>query len=164
MEWIFVFPITYLRSFYMITEQGIVQEVAATKAFIVINRTSACAGCHGQSGCRPSESKDMIIEAINELNAKVGDRVQISLPTGSLLKATFLVYFLPVVALVIGAIAGGKLGPFLLGFNSTLGSILCGFGAMAAVLLAVKWFDRSIDAKPNYWPRITRILPPLQCQ
>jgi sigma-E factor negative regulatory protein RseC len=152
-----------LAEFSMITEQGIVQEVAATKAFIVVNRTSACAGCHGQSACRPSESKDMIIEAINEMNAKVGDRVQISVPTGSLLKATFLVYFLPVVALVLGAVAGSNLGPSV-GLDTTLASVLCGFGAMAAVFLAVKWFDRSVDSKAQYWPRITRILPPLECQ
>ena len=145
----------------MISEQGIVLELAASKAVIVINRTSACAGCHGHVGCRPSESKEMTIEAINELNAKVGDRVQISVPTGSLLKAAFLVYFLPVVALVMGTIAGTKLGPSL-GFNTTLGSLLFGVGGMAAVFFAVKCFDRCVDAKPHYWPRVTRILPPLE--
>lgn len=147
----------------MITEEGVVQQLAATKAFILINRSSACAGCHSKSACQPSENKEMIVEAINDVNAQVGDRVQVSVPTSSLLKATFLVYFVPVVALIGGAIAGGSLAPALR-MDSTLASIVCGFVAMAGVFVAVRWFDRGANSKANYWPRVTRILPPLEFQ
>jgi len=147
----------------MITEEGIVQQVQTTKAFILINRSSACAGCHAQSACNPSEHKEMIVEAINDLHARVGDRVQISVPSGSLLKATFIVYFVPVLALVLGAIAGSKLAPSMQ-MDATLTSILCGVLSMATVFGMVKIFDKSANSKSQYWPRITRILPPLEPQ
>lgn len=147
----------------MITEEGVVQQVAATKAFILINRSSACAGCHSKSACRPSETKEMIVEAINDINARVGDRVQVSVPTSSLLKATFLVYFVPVLALIAGAITGSNVAPSLQ-VDSTLASIVCGFLAMAVVFSAVKWFDRGANSKAQYWPKVTRILPPLEFQ
>lgn len=142
----------------MITEEGIVQQLAATRAFILINRTSACAGCHSKSACLPSENKEMIVEAINDINAQVGDRVQVSVPTTSLLKATFLVYFVPVLALIAGAITGSNVAPAMQ-LDSTLASVACGFLAMAIVFGAVKWFDRGANAKAQYWPRVTRILP-----
>jgi len=145
----------------MITEEGVVQQIAATRAFIIINRSSACAGCHSKSACLPSDTKEMIVEAINDINAQVGDRVQVSVPTSSLLKATFLVYFVPVLALVAGAITGSNVAPSLQ-IDPTLASIVCGFLAMAAVFGAVKWFDRGANSNVKYWPRVTRILPPLE--
>ncbi len=147
----------------MITEEGIVQEVGPSKAFILINRSSACAGCHSQSACHPSEHKEMIVEAINDLHARIGDRVQISVPAGSLLKATFIVYFVPVLALVLGAITGSKLAPSL-GMDATLTSILCGVLSMVTVFGIVKRYDKIANSKSQYWPRITRILPPLELQ
>jgi sigma-E factor negative regulatory protein RseC len=145
----------------MVTEEGIVQQISATKALILINRSSACAGCHSRSACMPSENKEMTVEAINDINAQVGDRVQVSVPTSSLLKATFLVYFVPVLALITGAITGNNIAPSLQ-IDPTLASMLCGFFAMGAVFGAVKWFDRGANSKTKYWPRVTRILPPLE--
>lgn len=150
-------------AFSMITEEGIVQQVEPAKAFILINRSSACAGCHSQSVCQPPEQKEMIVEAINDVNARVGDRVQISVPAVSLLKATFIVYFVPVLALILGAIAGSRFAP-LMHMDATLASIVCGVSSMIAVFAVVKWFDRSATSKSQYWPRVTRVLPPLQAQ
>lgn len=142
----------------MVSEQGIVEKVSKTKAVVRVTRHSACAGCHSKGACMPSESKDVVMEALNELHAQVGDYVQVSVPAGSLLKVSFLVYFVPVVALVCGAIVG-NVWAAAWHMDPTLAAILCGGLAMGVTFCAVKWFDRAADLKAQYWPRITRILP-----
>ena len=142
----------------MVSEQGIVEEVSKTKAVVRVTRYSACAGCHSKGACLPSDSKDVVMEALNELHAKVGDYVQVSVPAGSLLKVSFLVYFVPIVALIGGAIVG-NVGAAAWHMDSTLAAILCGGAAMGLTFCAVKWFDRTANLKAQYWPRITRILP-----
>lgn len=147
----------------MITEEGIVQQVEPAKALILIMRSSACAGCHSQSACQPSEHKEAIVEAINDVNAQVGDRVQVSVPAVSLLKATFIVYLVPVLALILGAIAGSSFAP-LMHMDASLASIICGVSSMFAIFVVVKWLDKSTSSKSEYWPKITRILPPLEAR
>jgi len=141
----------------MATEEGIVQRVANTTAFVQIQRYSACAGCHSESQCRPSEKKEMVVEALNDVQAREGDRVRISLATESLMKVTFLVYFVPLLALIFGAALGGHLAPTL-GVDSTLASIGFGALAMGAIFLIIRRFDRGAQKKAQYWPRITQIL------
>ena len=99
----------------------------------------------------------MVIEVANDLQAKIGDRVQISMPEGSLLKLSFLVYFLPVVALIAGAILGDRVAPFL-NMEPTPASVIGGVSAMAIVFCALKWLDRGSNTREKYYPRMTRIL------
>ena len=142
----------------MVSEQGIVEQVSKTKAVVRVTRYSACAGCHSKGACMPSDSKEVVMEALNELHAEVGDYVQVSVPAGSLLKVSFLVYFVPVVALIGGAIAG-NVWAVARHMDPTLTAIACGGAAMGLTFGIVKWFDRTADLKTQYWPRITRILP-----
>lgn len=99
----------------------------------------------------------MLIEVTNDLQARVHDHVEISVPGGSLLKLSLLVYFLPVLALIAGAGAGAA---WAQSFNAqpTLASIVCGGLAMGIAFCVLKWVDRHTQAKRNYQPRITRIL------
>jgi sigma-E factor negative regulatory protein RseC len=103
----------------------------------------------------------MLVDVSNELDAKDGDRVEISIPTHSLLKLSLFVYFLPVVALVIGAAVGGGIaGSFQL--SQTAASILGGAAFMALTYLLLRRLNRGAEKKIDYQPRITRILD--QCE
>jgi hypothetical protein len=48
----------------------------------------------------------MEVEAINTARARVGDRIVLNIQTGSLLKATFLLYVFPILAMIAGAVLG----------------------------------------------------------
>jgi sigma-E factor negative regulatory protein RseC len=139
-------------------EEGVIEKASKRKALVRIQPSSACASCESRGTCDiTSDKKRMMIEVANDLQAKIGDRVQISMPEGSLLKLSFLVYFLPIVALIFGAVLGARVGP-VFNLESTSTSIIGGGLAVGLVLFALKWFDRRSDAKDRYYPRMTRII------
>lgn len=145
----------------MMTEKGIIKEIKRDgKAVVQVQRGSCCAHCSAANTCHSLEGKDkeMLVEAINNLShIRVGDEVEISLPTRSFLSISFFVYFVPIVALVSGALFGEKLASFLL-WDSTLTSLLVGSSAMAVTFLILKWFDRGLGSTTKYQPSITRLL------
>ncbi len=140
----------------MITEQGTVQEIKKKYAVIRVQKSSACDQCSSRGSCDIS-GKEMIMEVINELNAKAGDIVEISMPEGTLMKASFLVYFLPVIALLIGAFSGNALSGAL-NVGPAPASILGGFLLMGIVFYFLMRRSRSSEYRARYLPRMTRIL------
>ena len=103
--------------------------------------------------------KTMHVEVVNDLGAKEGDRVEISVPTGSFLKLSVLVYLLPVVALLGGAYAG-SLWAEARGNDGTICSVLFGGIAMGIAFFALRRIERSAASpSSDYQPRMTRILP-----
>ena len=141
----------------MITEQGIIERLSGPMAMVRIERTSACATCQARESCREVSGRDMIVEVANELGAGEGDRIEISIPSGSFLMLSFIVYLLPVAALIAGAIAGGTVARAL-DINLTLASIAGGCLAMGVTFYALKRLDRSTRARKEFRPRMTRVL------
>jgi sigma-E factor negative regulatory protein RseC len=97
------------------------------------------------------------VEVKNDLKASVGDCVQLSVPVGSLMKLSLLVYFFPVVALIAGAITAGAWAESF-HMEASLASILGGGIAMAVTFCVLKWLDKRSSAKDVYQPRMVRIL------
>ena len=141
----------------MITEKGIIQKIVHDKALVRIQKSSACASCESRDACRSLSDKEMLIEVSNDLQANVGDQVEVSVPEGSLLKLSVLVYLLPVGALVLGAYAGGIWAQSFRA-EPTAASIFCGFLAMGVCFYILKRLDRAAQAKCEYQPRMRRIL------
>ncbi len=143
----------------MVVEQGIVKEIEHNMAIVKVERSSACEHCsaRGTCGIDLGANKDILIEVENRLNAKVGDKVELSMPSGSLVKIALMVYMLPIFSLIFGAYEGGDIASKI-GISSSVGSII---GAL--VLLIISFFvlrrvDRSIKQKGSYKIRMTRIL------
>jgi len=141
----------------MRTEQGIIESTDNQRATVRIERTSACAHCDSRDACRVMGGKAEVIEVPNPFNAKVGDRVEIGVPTGTYLKFTLMVYFLPVVALIIGAFLGKAWGPSL-GLASPLADVFGGGLFMVLTFLVLKRFDQAVKKNKDYQPYMTRIL------
>jgi len=141
----------------MISEQGIIERVSGRNAMVRIERTSACATCRSRQSCREVSGRDMIIEVANELGAGKGDRIEISIPSGSFLMLSLLVYLLPVAALIAGAIAGGAIAGAL-NIDLTPAAIAGGCLAMGSTFYALKRLDRSTRAQKDFRPRMTRVL------
>lgn len=145
------------RGTSMLTEEGVIEKIVRQKAVIRIQKSSACAHCDSRGACQVISDKEMLIEIANDLQAKVGDHVEFSLKESSLVKLSLLVFFLPIVALVVGAYAGGLLADFF-NIESTLPSILGGALAMGITFLALRRLERTAKDKAEYHPRMTRIL------
>jgi len=141
----------------MIREEGIVQRVFSGKAIVKVHRHAACEHCDSRGACDIFEGKEMEVEVINELGAEEGDRVEVSVPGGSLLKLSLLVYFIPIVALIVGASIGNFLGP-IIGVAPALGAIAVGGASMAVTYWTLKRMDKLVLSTEAYSPRITKVL------
>ena len=141
----------------MITEQGVVEEVVQQKAVVRIQKGSSCASCESRGSCMVMADKTVMIEVDNELQADVGDRVELGMPSGSLMKLSLLVYFFPVIGFVAGAFIAAAWAESL-HMDSTTASLLGGFIAMAITFFVLKWLSRGAQDRGEYRPRMTRIL------
>lgn len=150
----------------MLRERGVVEKSSPKKATVRIEQSSACATCESRGACQVQNDKTFFVEVVNDLGAKVGDVVEISMPSGSVIKASLAVYALPVLGLILGAVSGGALaGP--LHAQPTPASLIGGGAGLTFSIVVLKWFDRSVRSRPDYSPRMTKVFmttgSPLSC-
>lgn len=141
----------------MMRERGVVEESSPQTAVVRIEQSSACATCESRGSCHVQNDKKFTVEVVNELGAKVGDVVEISMPSGSVIKASLAVYALPVLGLILGAVAGGGLSEAL-NLAPTPASLIGGGAGLAIAVAILRWLDRSVRSWPDYSPRMTKIL------
>ncbi len=141
----------------MINERGVIEKILQNKAVIKIQRSPDCQTCEAKGSCHAEGDRNMLVEVENELHAKEGDTVEVSMPTRSVAKMALVVYLGPVAALIAGAFAGDALGRSLQ-LDSPLAPVIGGLVLLAASLLALKGFDRFARSRPEYHPHMTRIL------
>ncbi len=149
---------TLVETASFVTEEGIVGSVSQGKAVVRIQKGGRCKSCGSREACGVSGGGDMQIDLENELGAKVGDCVEISLPTRSLMKLSLLVYLLPILALILGAYLGRLAGTEVFHSDSAVISVVFGAVAMATAFFGLRWFDRRAQVSSGLRPRMTRIL------
>lgn len=144
----------------MMEEYGTVVELkAAGVATVLCCRNSMCEHCASAEACHPGNDKHvMLVEAINPLGATVGQRVRLAVDTGSFLRSSFILYIVPLIALVIGAASGEMLGRLLhLNADPNLLAALFGTVFLVGSLLLIKFAGR-ILSNERYMPRIIAII------
>jgi sigma-E factor negative regulatory protein RseC len=99
----------------------------------------------------------MLVEVSNDLQAKEGDYVEISVPEGTVLKLSFLVYIIPVIALLIGAFAGAAVAQPL-HIDSALASVLGSGLFMGVSFIVLKRLNTNAESSGKYYPRMIRIV------
>jgi sigma-E factor negative regulatory protein RseC len=140
-----------------LSEHGIIEKTDGRSAWVRVERSSACASCPSRSECKVELGKGVLVEVENSAGCRPGDRVRLSMGSGSFLKSTLVAYIFPVVALVAGALAGSQLVPGA-GLSGDAASVFTGFGAMALYFVVLKLSDRSGSRTPWSPPRITAII------
>ena len=141
----------------MATEKGVVVRTDAAAAWVKTSKTAACEGCSARGACHSHGSSDEVeVKVINDVGAKVGDRIVLSMEAGPLLKASFLLYVFPVLLLIIGAFIGQETASYL-NFDPSGSAAVAGFSFFAASLLIVKIKANQLAKKNEYRPRIVRI-------
>ena len=130
-------------------ETGIVVAIDEAAGTITVNmkRTSACNGCRV---CKIDPDKEMVMVARNLCGALVGDKVEVELQGGSLMRAAAVMYGLPLAGLVLGVYAGGRL------FAEELLAFGFGIGVMGLAFLVIRFAEKKRD-KSRYVPMAVRI-------
>lgn len=141
----------------MPTERGIIEKTESEKAFVKVQRSSACSHCESRGICQVENEKEMVVEVENVLGGKPGDQVEIMIPTGSFMKISLMVYMLPVLAFIFGAFIGDSLATRL-SLNPSLSAIIVGIGLMAIFFYLLKRLDKVLSGKKGYTPHMTRLL------
>jgi len=151
------FEMSKIPKSYMNEERGIVKEVRGEKALVVTDRQSMCGQCVARGYCHMlGGGKEMMAEALNPIGAKPGDTVKIGIPSGTVAKASFVVYMIPAMGLVGGAITGYFLGNSSgMDYNfTTLVGCVAGLGISLTV---VRFLSNLLGGRPPYRPEIIAI-------
>ena len=139
-------------------QQGYIVEIVDNiTAKLKLKRYSACASC-GKCATT-SEEKDIIVEVDKSIGAKVGDRVEVNMETINVLKAAFIVYTIPLIALLIG-IVGTFYALNTINFNGNIETIsgVVGLVLTFIVFLILKKNDKKFRDSKEYIPIVTRII------
>lgn len=135
---------------------GLVKKVSKGRAEVEVRRMSGCGeNCKGcSSGCN---TPNHIVVLPNNIDAKVGDLVEIKGETKSILKYTMVVYMIPFTMLILGIVIGMNIFKGLNMSNYEPLSFLTGLVAMALGYFIVKIIDKRIS-KTEDIIRMTRII------
>lgn len=141
-------------------ETGVVKELRGDHALVVVTKKeTGCEGCPGNTLCKSTTDNEALIEAINEVGAKEGDRVRIAFRSMSYLKGILLVYALPAFMLVVGAIIGKEfVAPIMPNKNPEAVSAFMGLGFFVLSFLVVKLLSVMIKKKRSYTPAIVEVI------
>jgi sigma-E factor negative regulatory protein RseC len=153
-------PFTRETGVHGMREQGMVTRVTPPDGVEVsLQASEACGRC---GACHPGTEGRVCIEAVAVPGVKTGDMVEIEISTGGVVTASFVVYLLPVVFLMVGYISGSMLtGFFSIGISGETGGIggaiflfVFGFGV-------IRWYDRDVRRRGTLRARVTRIITDL---
>lgn len=123
-------------------ETGQVVSAENGQVQVHFKRTSACERC-GACGML-ANGQDMIVTLENTIEARPGDQVVVQMPTQGMLQASAIVYVIPLLLLVAGAVVGKlALAPLFAGAESDVvaaisGIALCALGFLGIHLLEPK--------------------------
>jgi sigma-E factor negative regulatory protein RseC len=97
----------------MLEMRAIVIQVQGEDASVQPIGTGGCGHCDSEGGCGSStltkmfcSNKPRSFKVRNEVRAKAGDEIQVSIPDGVLLLGAMKMYVLPLILLLVGGIAG----------------------------------------------------------
>ncbi|NLB61546.1 MAG: SoxR reducing system RseC family protein [Clostridiales bacterium] len=116
-------------------------------ATVKFKRAAMCKNCKACVSFSPNE---LVVELENSLDAKVGDRVAIVLHTRSIVKASLIMYGIPLIALLLG-----------MGFGSLLGDLFAAIIGISAALisyLALHFLEPVFASKQEFNPKMLAII------
>jgi sigma-E factor negative regulatory protein RseC len=140
-------------------EIGIVKEINGIKAVISVQKQGSCGSCPGGALCQTLGAGEALMEAYNHIDARAGDTVKVVFKSSNYLKGTMLVYGLPSLMLIIGAVLGKEcLSRFFPTADSEVLSACSGFGFLVITFLVIKLWSNMFERKKEYMPIIEEII------
>ena len=143
----------------MATEKGVVIKLGIGTVWVKTMKSSACASCASRDSCTEGgKGKDMEVEAVNSIDAQVGDEVLIQVNTASFMKATFLLYVFPILCMIIGAVIGQNYGPSILDMKGADASLVLGIAFFIVSVGVVKIYGNKLGNRSAYRPYVAKII------
>ena len=133
-------------------EYGTAIKVQGRKVTVSVKRTAACDRCGRCShpDIAFGDNGTLIVEAISEGEIRPGDVVELEMDTGEFLKASFLVWMLP----LLSAGAGFGIG-YVIGSSAGNGGLWGTVFSLAAAAVSFFWlheYDKSSQRAGRYLP------------
>ncbi|MEJ2190797.1 MAG: SoxR reducing system RseC family protein [Nitrospirota bacterium] len=138
-------------------EVGLVTGIEGVHALVTVEKKSVCEHC--TAGTCILTDDGAVIEAFNKAQAKVGQRVRVALTPYTYVKGSIMVYGLPALALIIGAVLGKEvLSPYFSSMDSDGVSAIFGFLFFALSFVLVKLWSMRAQKSVQYKPVVEEIL------
>lgn len=138
-------------------EIGVVKSIEGVIARVMVEKRSACDQCT-EGRCLVTD-QGAIIEAVNRLKAKEGQKVRVIFRPYTYIKGSFLIYGIPAIALIIGAIFGKELlSDVISGVDPDLLSAFGGFGLFLIAFIAVRILSSRMERRTELKPIIEEII------
>jgi sigma-E factor negative regulatory protein RseC len=129
-------------------QQGIVIEVKDKIAIVKLTQHGDCENCGSCAGSNAS-----LIEMNNKIGAKKGDKVTFEPVENGMLKATFIVFWFPLISIFIGSQFGAWMSTQL--NNSTnMYQVLGGIIALIISLAIIVFYEKKVKSNLNRLPII----------
>jgi sigma-E factor negative regulatory protein RseC len=150
----------------MLTEVGRIIAVEQDAVWVETIRQSTCGSCAAQKGCghgilnRFTDGSRSYVRVLpGEIavsDCQVDDSVRISIPEEVILHGSFIVYILPLLAMLAGAIAV----PEMRAGNQDALAALGAVAGLAVGFSGVRWHASRHSQDPAFQPVLVEIVPP----
>lgn len=104
-------------------EEGIVKISQNGIAEVIISNSGQCEECSAKIYCKPANSSERTLLVRDPFGAKTGDKVRVVIKGSKILSASFLIYGIPLILLLLGIF----IGYYIFNENKELYSTLLGF-------------------------------------
>lgn len=117
----------------ILEEHGIVLETSAGMAVVRIERAADCEECSAKLLCRTTPASERVLTIRDDIGVAVGDAVEIHVRGTSVLRASLLLYGVPLVLLLAGVMVGMRMwAPTTMAREA--------WSALVGAVLAALWF------------------------
>jgi sigma-E factor negative regulatory protein RseC len=146
----------------LIEETGIVTAVTDVRASVVRGAAAPCGGCSTAGQCGTSVLQNFFrrrqrsLDAWDPVGARPGDRVVVGISEGTLQRASWIAFFLPLVGLFVGAMLGEWLT--VAGSDGELAAITGGLIGLFVGLVAARKIGERLLGNPQRYAKILRVI------
>lgn len=144
----------------MLEEAALVTHVKGASISVRTVRKSACDSCQAEAGCGQKritrllirEATDMAIDNPEDLDVQVGSQVLIGLNEGALVRASLILYLLPLVMMILAVLVSSLM------FEQELLHILAAGAGLLTGFLCGRILSARLLSTGDYRPVLLRVV------
>lgn len=148
----------------MLREEGIVVGFEGEFALVASRRKKACGTCHAEQSCGTLAGglgkKAINFRARNPVQAEVGERVILEIAEGHFLWASFLVYGLPIISMLLVGSLARSLALSWGGVDAESIGAIAGLASLFLSFYGLSRYNALIQGDANQQPVISRVIAP----
>lgn len=142
-------------------EIGRVVAVTGDMVRVEVNRSETCGACAARSACFVAGLEGrgaMTMDVSDPIGVQVDQEVRVVCEPKGRVKASFILYILPVISMLTGAILGNSLALRSGAQNPEIWSIGAGFSLFILSFLVIKAFSGHFERRSEYLPSIVEVV------